>query len=278
MMLRLLSAEGYRLRKSKSFYICAAVMVSFVFVVYFMLLQADRIQRGEAENGTAGVVVSKEDGQMLGEAGSIWDEIGIFDVMRQEFSGGLAACVMAVYVRVIVIGAYSCGMVKNIVGKGSPRPVIYLARLFMAIASSVAVTLIGIIAVLAGGVLFIGKSAFEGNFWQYLFVYCGLQILMAAALVAVYVLTSEITRSMAAGISVGIGVAVLPEPILTSADLICEKYGFTPSQFWLVSRSGSCPVSDFTTEYIIETVIVAAVWFLVAAGLGIWHFCRTDIK
>lgn len=278
MMMCLLSAEGYRLKKSKSFYICAAVMVLFAFLVYFMLLQADRIQRGEAENGTAGVVVSKEDGQPLGESGSIWNEIGIFDVMRQEFSGGLAACVMAIYVSVIVIGEYSCGMVKNIVGKGNPRPVIFLSRLFMAAASSVAVTLIGVIAVLAGGALFIGKSAFEGDFWQNLFVYCGLQILMAAALAAVYVLTSEITRSMAAGISLGIGVAVLPELILSSADLVCEKYGFTPSQFWLVSRSGNCPVSDFTTEYIIETVVVAAVWFLVAMGLGIWHFSRTDIK
>ena len=33
-MLRLLSAEGYKLKKSKSFFVCAVVMVSVVVLMY----------------------------------------------------------------------------------------------------------------------------------------------------------------------------------------------------------------------------------------------------
>ena len=117
-MLCLLSAEGYKLKKSKSFFVSAVVMTLVVVLMYGILLLLDGVVKGEIENGTAGVIVTQEDRQDLDEleSGSVWEQIGIMDIMRQVFSGNLASCVLAVYVSIVVVSEYSSGMIKNIVG------------------------------------------------------------------------------------------------------------------------------------------------------------------
>ena len=183
-MLRLLSAEGYKLKKSKSFFVCAVVMVSVVVLMYGMMLLLDGVVQGEIENGTAGVFVTQEDQQALDEleSGSVWEQISIMDMMQQVFSGNLVSCVLAVYVSIVVVSEYSSGMVKNIVGKGSSRTVIFMSKLIMAVLSSLLLLLISCAMVLACGMIFIGKSAFVGDFWQNAMVYVGMQMLLNAAL------------------------------------------------------------------------------------------------
>lgn len=279
-MLRLLSAEGYKLKKSKSFFVCAVVMVSVVVLMYGMMLLLDGVVQGEIENGTAGVFVTQEDQQALDEleSGSVWEQISIMDMMRQVFSGNLASCVLAVYVSIVVVSEYSSGMVKNIVGKGSSRTVIFMSKLIMAVLSSLLLLLISCAMVLACGMIFIGKSAFVGDFWQNAMVYVGMQMLLNAALAALYVLIAEVARCYAAGISASIGAAVFPTLLFTGLDVISEKYGLTLSSYWVVTRSETCPLSGITADFVLETVLVSAVWFLLSAGLGIWHFNKTDVK
>ena len=50
-MLRLLNAETYKLRKSKSFLTCIIVTAAFVFLMYGMLLLVDSIRSGDIEKG-----------------------------------------------------------------------------------------------------------------------------------------------------------------------------------------------------------------------------------
>lgn len=279
MMLRLLNAEGYKIRKSKSFYVSVIVMAVFIIFMYAMLMLVDSVLQGDIDNGTAGIIVAQEGQQNIAQSGgSVWDEVGILEMLQQVFSGDLVACVLAIYVTVVVVSEYSSGMVKNIVGKGSSRAVVFLSKLTMSVLSSILITLIGCATALVCGAVFIGTGAFTGDFWRNLAIYIGLQILLMAALAALYVLAAEVTRSYAAGISAGIGVATLPVLLLTGVDAVCAKYGFTLSPYWLVTRSGECPVSGFTAEFVLETVLVAAVWFLLAAALGTWHFSRSDVK
>ena len=51
-MCRLLNAELYKLRKSKSFYTCTILTVVLVIAMFAVFLTADNIQNGKMENGT----------------------------------------------------------------------------------------------------------------------------------------------------------------------------------------------------------------------------------
>ncbi len=277
--MRLLRAESYKIRKGKSFYVSMAVIIACAFLMYGMLALAEGVMEGKIENGTGGFVVMDENSQTVQAApGSIWDTIHIMDVIEQLFSGQFMAAVLAIYVSVVVVGDYSSGMMKNIVGKGCSRCAIFLSRIASASLACCLLTVAGLAAALLGGYLFIGKEAFTGNFWQGFFFYSGMQMVMQISLAAVFVLVCEVCRGFASGISAGIGIAVLPVLFLGLFDSLFADRGMKLSPFWMVTRGESCPMDGFQMEYFIGTIAVSAAWFLAATGIGLWHFYRTDIK
>ena len=277
-MLCLLSAEAYKLGKSKSFYICMASMVSVVFLMYGMFVIADRIERGELENGTGGVVITQDGERMESGGGSIWEQVGIMEMLSQIFSGDLVACMTSIFISIFVIGEHTSGMVKNIVGKGNARGVIFLSKLLVTEAGVIIMVTVSVAATLLAGRMFIGDCAFAGDFRENFLAYTGVQYLNVIALTAVFVLTGELTRNLAAGISLGVGVAVLPVLILTGLDMALGESSISLSRYWMVSRSGSCPLEGITSGYAVETALIAGIWLIAATALGMWHFYRADIR
>lgn len=274
-MFCLLCGEGYKLKRNKSFYICIAVLAAFILMIYGMLLLVDNITNGTVGNGTGGLMVS---GELLEEGDSIWNSVGVMDILEQIFSGNGLYLILAIFVSIFVVREYGCGYVKNIVGKGYSRNVIFFTRLLAVNLATLGLMAAGLCFTILFGLCFIGGGAFTGAFWQNLAGYMLVQALLGIGLTTVLTAVSEVVRNLAAGISVGIVVTVFFGLFMNGLDLLFKKSGFTPSQYWLVSRSSACPLEGITAEYIWETLVVTLVWFLLAAGLGLWHFRKTDIK
>ncbi|MCI9612028.1 MAG: ABC transporter permease subunit [Eubacterium sp.] len=277
-MCRLLNAELYKLRKSKSFYTCTILTVVLVIAMFAVFLTADNIQNGKMENGTGGVVVSISQESPTEASASIWDTIQLMDILRQIFSGDVVALFIGTFISIFVISEFSTGMLKNVVGKGCSRSSIYLSKLLVAMFASFLIIAAGICTALICGRIFMGANAFTDHFWKNLPVYTGLQFLMLLPLASIFVLIGEFFRNLAAGISIGIAVASLPVILLNLFDMKFADSSFTPSQLWPVTRMASCPFEGFQTEYITGTILVAAFWLILTAGLGMWHFSKTDIK
>lgn len=278
--MRLLSAESYKLKRSRNFYICMAVLAGLVFLTYGILALVDSIQQGEMENGTAGIMVTVE-GQAEALSGSVWDQVGVMDVLQRGLFGDALACVLAIFVSIFVISEYSSGMLKNIVGKGCPRTVIFLSKLAAAVLAALLMTLAGVAVSVIGGWLFIGGIGGHEVIvpdWQDFFIYVGQQFMITAALASVFAGISEACRNLAAGISIGIGISVFTELLFQGLDMLWADSGITVSQYWLVTRSAVCPTTGFSAGYVTQTALVAAFWFLAAAAFGVWHFNKTDIK
>lgn len=277
-MFCLFHAETYKLKKSKSFYICAIVTAAFVLLMYSMLLIANNIQNGRLENGTGGVIVSVGSETAACTDTSIWDTIHISDMMQEIFSGDALGCILAIFTSIFVISEFSSGMLKNIAGKGCSRRSIYLSKLAAIILASVLIALTGMFTVLAGGRLFIGADAVTGSLLKTLPVYIGLQMLMITAMAAIFVLIGEITRNLAGGISIGICTAAFPALFLNILDMQFAGSSITPSLYWPMTRMSACPFQGFSSDYVLETIFVAIFWTVLATSIGIWHFYKTDIK
>ncbi len=272
-MLRLCNAELYKLRKSKSFYIFIIVTVVFVAIMYSTISLVSSSLQGMADSGMPNVIKDR-----LQTTGSIWNNVHLMDFMQEIFSGDAIACMISIFTSIFVIREYASGMMKNIVGKGCSRGSIYLAKLLTAILASLLIALAGIAAVLVIGRIFIGADAFAGNFGKNLPVYAALQLIMTGTLAAIFVMIGELCRNLAAGISIGIGVAAFPAMILNVIDLQFAEQNITLSQYWPVTRMTSCPFEGFTTGYLIKTLVVSVVWMGITTGVGMWHFYHTDIK
>lgn len=277
-MFCLFHAETYKLKKSKSFYICAIATAAFVLLMYSMLLIANNIQNGSLENGTGGVIVSIDNETVTHTDTSIWDTFHLSDLMQEIFSGDTLGCILAIFTSIFVISEFSSGMLKNIAGKGCSRCSIYLSKLAAVILASALIALTGMCTVLAAGRLYIGADAVTGSLLKTLPVYIGLQLLMITAMESVFVLIGEITRNLAGGISIGICTAAFPALFLNILDMQFADSSITPSLYWPMTRMSACPFEGFSSDYVLETILVSIFWTVLAACVGIWHFYKTDIK
>lgn len=277
-MINLLHAECCKLKKSRSFLGCAIAIVCLVIMVFLMLTVAQKIQNGEIENGTAGVIVTQGDQPIEEASGAIFEELGVLEILQQMFSGDFMALIIAIFCSIFVASEYGNGTFKNIVGKGYSRSSIYLSRLIAAIVAVILLILFGMVINLLCGIIFIGPEGFTGTFWKDLAVYMGLQIVIGSALTTVFVLIGEVCRNLGGSISIGIAVAVFSMLLTGALDMIFTHTDFTPSEYWLMDMSVRCPVTGFETDYVIKTILISAVWLAAAAVTGMWHFRRADIK
>ena len=257
---------------------CAIAIVCLVIMVFLMLTVAQKIQNGEIENGTAGVIVTQGDQPIEEASGAIFEELGVLEILQQMFSGDFMALIIAIFCSIFVASEYGNGTFKNIVGKGYSRSSIYLSRLIAAIVAVILLILFGMVINLLCGIIFIGPEGFTGTFWKDLAVYMGLQIVIGSALTTVFVLIGEVCRNLGGSISIGIAVAVFSMLLTGALDMIFTHTDFTPSEYWLMDMSVRCPVTGFETDYVIKTILISAVWLAAVAVTGMWHFRRADIK
>ena len=98
-MFNLISAECYKLKKSKNLYICCSVAVFFIVFIYGMLILADNIQSGNMENGTGGVYVSED----AAAEGSITENLTVMDVYQQLFGGEFISILLEIFVSILLV-------------------------------------------------------------------------------------------------------------------------------------------------------------------------------
>lgn len=272
-MFRILNAEGYKLKKSKSFFVCCIAMVCFTMLMLAMFYIADRIQKGYIGNGTAGITVTSN-----GTVKEFLENISLMEMLQQIFGGSMLSCTLAIFVSIFVTKEYGSGMVKNIVGKGCPRASIYLSKLLVTVFASFCITLAGVLSMLLGGRILLGERAFSGGFWHNFFTYTGIQLAIMVAMTAVFMLVSEICRTVAGGISLNISIIIFSVLFINGLDLIFVNSSFKPSDIWLIGQTEHLPLDGFTSGFVIKMLLVAGVWFAAATLIGIWHFYKTDIK
>lgn len=279
-MINLLSAEFYKIRKSKAIYIGILVAAALVLLIYGSLAMIDKINQGEVANGTAGIIVfpNAEEAEMVGAPQSIMQEIGVIGVLQQMFGGHFVGIIAAVLVSIFVIREFSTGTIKNLVGKGHTRLTIFFAKMIPTIALTLVFEALVAAVSICMGIPFMGWDAFSATAWENVAVYVGLQLLFGAAVAVIYMLVGELTRNLAAGISVSIGVLMFSTTLTAGLDLVFHGMEFQPSKYWVLDLMSSCHIADFPSEFIVRSVTVSIVWCLIASALGALHFRKADVK
>lgn len=279
-MFNLLSGEFYKLKKSRSMLVCCIVIVGFVLFLYGMLIMLDKVMKGEIESSSVGMVYVSED-EIDENMESVFDEITIMEVLEQMFYS-LGGFVTAVFTAIFVIGEYTNGAAKNIVGKGIARWQIFLVKYIAVLAAAVLQLLILIIVTIICGAVIEGTERFDTVFWKNLCTYIGIQLLLGTAFAGVIAAISEICRNLAAGISIGLGLVCFSTPLTMGLDLLAKllfpQAEWKPSDFWLRDLIANCPNRDIDKGFLERAIIAATLWTLFAAIVGIVHIRKADIK
>lgn len=278
-MWNLLNGEFYKLRKSKLFYVCMILMVVAVFWLFAMVMIAQKIEQGEIENGQFGVVVSME--QTEEESLEPEEEpIGIWD-MYQVVANNLATMVTVIFASIFVIGEFGNGAVKNFVGKGKKRYVIFLAKYMTVETVTILLSVIGAVtSLLAGGILF-GTGEINGEFLRNYVIYALFQTVLLMALAGVVAAASEMIRTMGAGVVTAVCIAGgVSGLFFYGMDLVLRlvRFPIKLSDYWLTELMQACPMIGFDAAFVRRLVIGVVFWTAAAVGVGAVHFSKADIK
>ena len=256
------------------------IVAVLVVMLYVSLMMIDKINSGEVSNGTGGVIVFENGETVAGELGteSMMQKIGIAGVLQQIFSGHFVGLILAVIVSIFVVREFGTGAIKNLVGKGYSRSTIFLSKLLSTVVLSILFQVAAAMIAILIGIPFLGSEGLSIINWTDIAIYTGLQILFGITAAGIFVLMGELTRNLAAAIAVSIGVLLFSTSATALLDLLCHQVGFEPTKYWFLDLMSSCPLTEFDTEFLVRSVLVSIVWFVVAAVLGVLHFQRADVK
>ena len=262
-MINLLSADIYKLRKSRSFKVSAGLAVLFTVASY--LLQ-ELFLSGMAGNVNEAMIENAN--------------TSILDMSHQMFGQCNTIIFVTIFVCLFAMGDYSSGAVKNIVGKGLRREEIYLARFLVTEFGAVLIYLLTALTVFIGGIIFLETEQINGAVLYDFISYLSLQILYLTAYTAIIILVCEITRNTA-GILISIlGIMLLSNMVFQGIDIVIKTAGapFTLSKYWIMTVIASCPAADIPAWFITSSGIAAGAWLIVSLAAGILYFSWKDVK
>ncbi len=263
-MINLLSAEIYKLRKSRSFKVSAGLAVLFTVASYFL-----------QKLFLSGIVGNVDEAVKEGIANT-----SILDMLHQELGQCNTIIFVTIFVCLFAMGDYSSGAIKNTVGKGLRREEIYLARFLVTEFGAVMIYLLTALAVFIGGIIFLGTEQINGVVLYDFISYLSLQILYLTAYTAIIIMVCEITRNTAGIIISLLGVMLFSNMVFEGIDIVIKAVGipFTVGKYWIMTVIGSCPAADIPAWFVTSSGIAAGVWLIVSLAAGMLYFSWKDVK
>lgn len=277
-MFNLFGAELYKWKRSRSFYVCLLSAVACVVIIWLSFLLADKVESGQVENGTMGIMVSEETLEE-GRSTSFLDELNMMQIVQTFVGGGFSTVFMAIFICIWVVGEYANGAVKNVVGKGYSRNSIFLTKYLSAVLISLVLDIAIAMAAVLAGVAVLGTARVGEHFWPDCLAYVGVQLMLGVAYSGLIVAVSELTRSLAAGISISIFLAALSSTFANGLDLIFKtlRIDFKVSDYWITNVIEHCPIEGINLNVVGGAISVTAMWTIISLMIGMIHFHEADV-
>lgn len=261
-MTNLLRSEFFRLFKSKSFYICAAVAIVLVSTNIFLLDWANSV---------------------VGEANEMYLPVPYLDGISfglSAFTNGNVETIMAIITGIFVTAEFSHGTMKNVVSKGYSKFNIYFSKVIVMIAATFMIILATfIISTITGTIVTGTVGNFTATYVGQILKIIGVELLLNAALTSVLVLVAMTLRNLGGVIAVDIIGVLTMGPImfvvlenLIKSKILIANYSLL-NNIAHYYNNFSAKGSDY-----LRSIIVAIVFFALSSGLGYYAFKKSDIK
>lgn len=273
-MFNMLSGEFYKLRKSRSFFVCSIVIIMFALFMYGTMYLAEKAQEEEAR-------LEAESGEIVAfhveESEDI--EIGIVD-MEQLIIGTVMGLITAVFTCIFIVGEYGNGTIKNAVGKGFSREKVFFAKYLTTVFAAVVIFVAATAVIVITGLWFWGTDSLDAEGVKQLLQYVGLQILLEIVLVSTVIMIAEFCRNLGAGIAISVGVMMLSNIIFSGIDTLLKliHLDFKASDYWIMNLISECPTVGIESGFVKRIVVAFLFWMVVTIAAGMFHFRKADVK
>ena len=276
-MYNLLRGEIYKLFISKCLYFCGVAVLLCTLGVYAMFSTADAVKRGELQNGNYGVTVSVE-GE-LQEGSNLWDRFPI-ETFMEAAHGVMGLFILTAFSAIYMYDIYANGAIKNMVGKGYQRCVVFTSKYFATLLGCLVLEVLTVVSVIVCDYLFVGVCRVSADNLGGLLGYAGVQFLLEAAFASIVIMIGQICRNLGMSIVGSFGVMLFSEMVTVGINLILQyfKIEINACKYWITDLIGECSCGAMKAEFVVRAIICAIVWSALAFIFGNIHFRKVDVK
>jgi ABC-2 type transport system permease protein len=218
----------------------------------------------------------------LGEENEMYSELPFKDGISyglSALSNGNVQMLLAIFTAIFITSEFSHGTMKNVVSKGFLKLQIFFSKLITMIIAVYIIILANIIVGTLSATIVTGTVGdFTGEFVGEMLKTVGIELLLNAALAAVFVMVAMVIRNLGGAIAVSIlGVLTLAPLIYTALEVfIKSKIDFT--EFSLLFNimfyiNETAAGSDY-----LRSSIVGIIFIVATTALGIFAFKKSDVK
>lgn len=251
-MLNLLKADFYKLRRSKSFYICMGIIALFVAYVIFDFKSSAHIK------------------EQLNPSTFHWIYMFFHET---SFLPYFIPALQAIFITMLITSEYSTGTMKDAVSLGFSRPLIYISKL---ITVSIGSVIIILIAVLSAAITSIFVFGFYGTFTTYdavlILRMLVIQVLLYTAYGSIFLMIAYLIKNIGGTMAFSIIFSL----ILSSLGSVVGN-GYMGRLFLLKNFPPTAVPNPQAVD--IRIAVVVALSYLILCGvIGGFTFYKQDIK
>lgn len=275
-MYNLLRGEIYKLFRSKCLYFCGVAVIVCALMMYAMFFTADAVKQGAIDNDAYGVTVSVEGVQ---EDSSIWDGLPV-EIFMEAMHGVMGLFILTAFSAIYMYDIYANGAIKNMVGKGYQRCVVFTSKYFATLLGCLVLEVLTVVCVIVCDYLFVGVCRVSADNLGGLLGYAGVQFLLEAAFASIVIMIGQICRNLGMSIVGSFGVMLFSEMVTVGINLILQyfKIEINACKYWITDLIGECSCGAMKAEFVVRAIICAIVWSALAFVLGSIHFRKVDVK
>lgn len=275
-MYNLLRGEIYKLFRSKCLYFCGVAVIVCALMMYAMFFTADAVKQGAIDNDAYGVTVSVEGVQ---EDSSIWDGLPV-EIFMEAMHGVMGLFILTAFSAIYMYDIYANGAIKNMVGKGYQRCVVFTSKYFATLLGCLVLEVLTVVSVIVCDYLFVGVCRVSADNLGGLLGYAGVQFLLEAAFASIVIMIGQICRNLGMSIVGSFGVMLFSEMVTVGINLILQyfKIEINACKYWITDLIGECSCGAMKAEFVVRAIICAIVWSALAFVLGSIHFRKVDVK
>jgi len=268
-MLNIIKSDFYKLKKSKVFWICAALCVIFG-IIMVVAVQADinmELQKG-INNPTDSEYLSAV--AMSRQASAIW-------ALEYFLPLGFNTLIVGIFIAVFLSSEFSYGTIKNTLSRGADRAKVFLSKFIVCGAAAVIMQILFITALIATGSIIWGYDPHGVATFGNLIVVILSQLLVIIGFAAIFTFTSTAIRANGGSITVNILCSTVISNLFSVLGLL---FGLkiAVNDYWIGGVVSKLATVTPASGDVVRGIIVALAWGIGSLLLGTVLFKKQDVK
>ena len=255
-MKELVKLEFRKLARSKSMYICLAIMLGFILLsaVAYKILIASAID--------------------LGEVGAQFNNIDVISFTLTTLSNANFFIILGIIAAITFCFDFEEGTIKNIIARGYSRTSLFFAKVLNIICSTTFMFICSFAFSFGVGAIFFGVG--NSNIASMLGL-IGIQYLICLAYAMFFTFLSALIKKKAAAIAINIVAPLAVTVLLTVVDAIIKSETFSIANYWLDGMIINVSALGASTAFILTAIIGSLIYLAIFISLGVLVSRKTEV-